>query len=175
MNSFRFRETQMSLRFIYDSFARVNSNVLRYFAYFMYIFRCSFLSGVYIFTLFAAPKDEPGNTTHAAFTYVIYVSQADPDQLPFPTKFSQWNDEYRVNVLQGDLEEGQEREFRLKLPDAKKVMVVTADKNQTQLDQVKSFKSLNSIFTVNEIGNHFRTKVSPVCGLERLEPASLDS
>ena len=71
-----------------------------------------------------------------AFTYLIHVTQANPDLLPFPKRFAAWKEGYEVDVLAGDLEEGQQQEVRLKLPGAKKVMVVTADEKQTQISKV---------------------------------------
>ena len=47
-----------------------------------------------------------------------------------------WKLDYEVELLDGVLEEGQERDFRIKLPDAKKVMVTTEDNTQTELQKV---------------------------------------
>ena len=44
--------------------------------------------------------------------------------------------DYEVELLDGVLEEGQERDFRIKLPDAKKVMITTEDNTQTELQKV---------------------------------------
>ena len=47
-----------------------------------------------------------------------------------------WKPDYEVELLDGVLEEGQERDFGIKLPDAKKVMITTEDNTQTELQKV---------------------------------------
>ena len=97
---------------------------------------CVILAGVYVFTLLAAPSNKPDHNMEVVFNYVIHVSNANPEQVPFVEKTPNWNESYKVNIVDGHIEQDQEKVLRVNVPDANGVIYKTSDCQQTHLDKV---------------------------------------
>ena len=93
---------------------------------------------MYSLEIFAKPIDREKTSWNAVFKYVIYVHQANPELVPFPKVFGAWNDNgcQMDGFTDGDVEADSNQQIKLFAPGAHKIMVVTEDNQQTQLEKV---------------------------------------
>ena len=85
--------------------------------------------GRYILRIYAKQKDEPGEY-HGAVEYLINATAADEESTGFPMTYGKFTEvgAYLYSPTEGRLKSGTPYWFRIRVPNAKNVTVVSGDK-----------------------------------------------